>query len=370
MAETQQASLTEALDINRLRETGAKIAGLPAPEEFKNKVEDDLWQTFTGRKNPGNSVNYESLSEESKSVIGYVEGKEGKQFIPWWLVSFEWKASSRGEEITLEKGDDFNDELSKLENFDPKATEIHKQSLRNPFNRQTILDVLEGFNDLFEALDERIAIENSSTDLALPSNIFEIEEGSISTTSSFESWFNSLIRVCPPVNTELTALLMVNTGVQREAVEDVVPAELLKRIDELEISNGRIFESDYQQPLEEILGLRQVFDLVVPGTEKFDELGGLEGLFYETWAENYSGDQEINQWISRADDRDPDSLDEGQEPIFGSTAFSAPLRLKRGKPIFATLGLYSPTSDKSGYYSRGKRKEVAAVMEANGYLEE
>jgi hypothetical protein len=93
-------------------------------------------------------------------------------------------------------------------------------------------------------------------------------------------------------------------------------------------------------------------------------------LFYENWAENHSGNKEIDQWISQADDWNPDSLDEGQEPIFGSIAFSAPLRLQRRKPIFATLGLYSPNSDKSGYKNRGKRREVADVMEANGYLEE
>jgi hypothetical protein len=372
MGKTRQAQLIETLDIDRLREVGAKIAGLPAPEEFKNKVEDDLWQTFTGRQNAGNSVAYDSLSDESKSVIGYVESETGEQFIPWWLVSFEWKASSRGEKITLQRGNDFDDELSKLENFDPKATAIHKPSFRNPHNRQTILDVLEGFEDLFESLDERITIDGSSTELSLPSDIFEIEGRSVGTTSSFEAWFNSLIGICPPVNSELTALLMVNTGVRLEAVEDVVPAELLETIDDLEISNGRIFEREYHQPLKKILDLGQVLDLVIPGTEKFDELGGLEGLFYENWAETYSGNKEIGQWVSQADDWNPDSLDEGQEPIFGSIAFSAPLRLKRRKPIFTTLRLYSPNSDKSGYYQsdRGKRREVADVMGANGYLEE
>lgn len=368
MAKTQRELLSETLDVDRFKDLGAKIGGLPEPKEFQEKVEDELWQTFTGRENPDESVDYESLPDESKSVTGYVDGD---QSAPWWLTFFKWKASSRGEEIILEEGDNFEDELSKIENFDPKATEIDKPSFQNPYNRNTVVDVLEAFRDLLEALDKRIDIDEKSTDLALPHDIFEIGEGSISTTEEFESWFNSLLQFSPPVNSELTSLLMVNTGVKREAIEDVVPAELLEKIDQLDVvSNGEIFERDYYRPLADTMMLSRVFDLVIPGTAKFNELGGLEGLFYEYWAESYDGDQEVSQWINQASDWDPNPLEEGQEPLFGSVAFSVPLRLNRRKPIFTTLGLYSPNSDKSGYYSRTKRRKIEEIMESNGFLEE
>jgi len=370
MAKVRRESLSETLNVDRVEDVGVRIAGLPEPEEFQETVESDLWQAFAGQEDPGTSVDYESLPDESKSVIGYVDDE--KQSAPWWLTSFRWKASSRGEEILLEEGDTFEEELAKIENLDPKATEIYRPSFRNPHGRDTVLDVLEAFENLSAALDERIGIDGSSTDSALPQDIFEIGEESISTTGEFESWFNTLLQLSPPVNGELTSLLMMNAGVKREATDDIVPSELLEKIERLGLSNGEIFESEYYQPLTDIMMLSQVFDLVIPGTARFDELGGLEGLFYENWAEHHDGDGEVHRWIDQASDWDPDSLEEGEEHIFAGIVFSAPLRLKYSKPCYVTLGVNSPQSKNQGYSpvgDRDKTKEINGIMEANGFLE-
>lgn len=370
MVETQQQSLSKTLDVNRFREVGSKIAGLPDPAQFRKKVENDLWQTFTGSSNPDDEVEYEALPAESKSVIGYIEREDAEQSLPWWLASFEWKASSRGVKLPLETNDVVNqeNELSQFKNFDPEATMIYKPKLQE----DTIINVLESFNNLYEALDENIGIKEESTDLVPPSNIFEIEEGTIRTTDRFESWFNSLIQLSPPLSEEFTSLLMVNANVEREAINGVVPEDILEQLKELGFSGDRIFEEEYFDPLTNILDMGQVFDLVVPGSGEYDELSGLEGLFYEIWAENYQGDhEEVAEWIQNASGSHPDELKKGEEPVFGKVALLVPLRLKRKKPIYSTLGLYARSTNKSGYYQghRGRRREINSIMESNGYLE-
>lgn len=369
MVQTQRESVIDNLDVEQVRQIGEKIGGLPGADEFQEQVENDIWKVFTGSSAAAtNKVDYQELPDKSRSIFGYVEDEEGTQFTPWWLDVFEWTARSRGEELTLEKEDEFNDDLAKLENFDPSATTIQKPQLQE--RNRTILEVLDAFERLFDALCERIDIEEQSNELALPSRIFEINDSSVSTTSEFQTWFNSLLEICPPVNSELTSLLMVNTGVKRDAVKDVVSPDLLEQLDLLEFPDDELFVSDYHRPIKDILALDRCFDLVVPGADRFDELGALEGLFYESWAENYDINPEVSRWIQQAADWDPESLDEGEEPIFGSIAFVSPLRLKRRKPLFTTLGLYSPNSKKSGYYEgdRGKRSEISNLMEANGHL--
>lgn len=366
MTETRTVSLRETLDVNQFQNVGSKIAGLPTPDGFREQVEDDLWETFTGSNTlESDRMEYCDLPEESKSVIGYVEEEDGDQFTPWWLRSFEWTASSRGEELVLEKEWNSN-ELSKFENFDPDATIIHKPKLRD----ETILAVLEAFGELHDALDERIGIEHESSELKLPSNIFEIGDKSVRTTGEFESWFNSLLRSCPPIDDELTSLLMINTGVRREAVNDMIPAEILDRIDKLGFSDGEIFERDYHNPLMRVMEIQGVFDLTVPESEKSDDLGGLEALLYRKWTENFDGDREEgNEWIERASDWNPDELEEGKEPMFGRIAFSIPLRLKQGRPVYTTCSVYSQHGPQFGYENRGNKRAVDDIMESSGYLE-
>lgn len=366
MTNVQQASLIQTLDKEQFSKVGTKIAGLPSSDDFREQVEDDLWQTLIGSViSDDGTIDYQKLSQESRSVIGYV-ADDGNQSVPWWLNSFKWVASSRGEDLALERESEYNDELSKFENFDPEATTIHKPK----FQEQGISNILNAFEKLSETLDDKIGIESRSTTLAVPSNIFEITENSITTSEAFKNWFNSLLEYCPPVNDELTALLIVNTGVRKDALDGVVTEELLDRIEQLGFNDDKIFERDYYQPLVNILELSNVFDLFVPGADRFDALGGLEGILYETWAQHYSGDQEaVSRWITQASDWNPDLLEEGEEPKFGGLAFSVPLYLTYDKPCYTSLHIN--TSGNRAYPNgptRDKLRDIREIMETNGYL--
>jgi hypothetical protein len=374
MVETQQISLMDTLDVSRFKNLGATIAGLPDSEEFHRRVEDDLWQAFTGREDiESEEIAYEELSAISKSIIGYAE-QEGTDVVPWWLQSFSWTARARGETLTLGQDGNLDDSLTKFENFDPQATKIEKPRLRTGRGEteNEITTALDAFQDLFDALDERIGIENESSEFAFPSRIFEINEQVVRTTSEFEEWFNNLLQCCPPINDDLMTLLMANTGVNREAVDGVIPDEVLDRLTELGFTGSRLHERSYYRPLNKILALDGVFDLVIPRADEFDDLGGLEAQVYLTWAQSYQGDPaEASNWIDRAQVWDPNSLEEGEEAAFGSIAFQMPLWLKYNKPCYVSLSVNSPNSKNQGYSRAGgqdKRREVNKIMQEAGIV--
>lgn len=365
MPTAQQVSLSEVLTEENLKSVGAKLAGLPTSEQFKKEVEQDLWEKLVGTKGPeSDTVDYDSLSEESTSVIGYIETDDDEQKIPWWLASFKWQARSRGESITLQT-EQFNDPLSNFENFDPAATQLQKPELQE----DTFLKALKNLKTLGDELDEQFDIEEKSAGIEMPSNIFNIEEGLIETTEEFEQWFNDILRLCPPVNDELTALFMVNAGVSWEAAEGIVPEDLLERLKIFGFSSHRISERDYHNPIRYILELNGVFDLTIPVTKDYDGLGMLEALFYEHWAEsNQNRSEDVSEWIEQASAWNPDNLESGEEPIFAKVAFTTPLRLSHNSPIYTTLRY---TSSENRYFRNDgdKRREINEIMSSNGLLE-
>lgn len=368
MVEVQQAALRDTLAVDQFRELGASIAVLPDGETFRDRVETDLWETFIGVRDPdGDTVAYREVPDESKSIIGYGEDGE-EQVMPWWFQSFAWTVHARGEELSLTT----LEALSQFENFDPQATTIQKPVLQDGISEleQEITDVLDAFDELSNAIDDRISLHDGGGELSLPNDIFEIEDQMLRTTEAFATWVDDLLAVCPPVNDALTGLLMVNTGVQREAVVDVVPDEVLDQLDALGFSDETIFEQAYFDPLTDIVALNSVFDRVVPGSADLNELGGLEALLYESWAQNnHERNDAGSEWIKRvASAWEPETLEPGEEPLFAEVAFQTPLRIHRDRVVYVTLGV----TTKFEYYSsdKTKRKEIDDIMRSHGILEE
>lgn len=366
MVSTQHISLTEALDVDQVKNLGAKLAGLPNPETFRNTVEDDLWHTFTGAADPGDSIKYKDLPERSKAVIGYAEGSE----IPWWLRSFAWSATSHGEEITLAMTDS-EDTLSQFEEFDPQDTTIHKPELQTGTNapEEEIMSALEAFQDLYEAFPDQVTTETGVAETALPEQVFEIEEGVVRTTNACKTWFNNLLHLSPPINDVLTAVLMTDVGVEQEAFQNIVSQDVLDRLNDVGLAGNRVSNSDYRTALRDILALSGVFDLLVPQASEFDDLGGLEGMFYDVWAQNFAGDQDdAGEWLAKASMYRPEELETGMQGAFAESAFELPVRLKRGKIVYTTLR-YSPSESRYYRSDQGKRKEIDSLMESYGFLE-
>jgi hypothetical protein len=343
--ETKQASLTETLTEERIREVGEKIAGLPTGDEFMQKVEEDLWQKFVGDDNleDDESVEWDDLPDKSKSVIGYVD-EEGTE-VPWWLESLKWKASSGAETMYID------DSLSVFGNTN--LTEIHQPRLD-----ENITSVLSSFDRLHEAIDERVGINGENSDYSLGEDIFRMSDGKVETTNTFKEWFENLLGLCPPYNRELTSLLMVNSNVRREVVREAFSDgdDILETLESVGYSGEKIREEEYRTPLADIMReMDGVFDIDIKLPEG---ISTLEILFYESWAENYYVDEDRLKWLDKANGK-PINLFDGEETMFTREAFELPLRRTRRGLVYVTWSESDGFQDANDRYSTaGERSRI------------
>jgi len=338
--ETEQVSLTEALSEERIREVGEKIAGLPTGDEFREQVEDDLWSEFTGMDEPPEeSIAWDELPDESKSIFGYVDEEE--ETVPWWFESFTWKASSGAETMHID------DSLSVFGNTN--LTDIHQPRLD-----ENITSVLSNFDRLYEAIDERVGVDGKNSDYSLGEDIFRISDGKVETTKMFKEWFGNLLGLCPPHNKELTSLLMVDSNVRREVVREAFSDgdAVLETLESVGYSGEKIHEKEYRKPLKNIMQkMDGVFGIDI---ELPDRISTLEILFYESWAESYDVDEDTLKWLRKANGK-PTNLFDGEETMFTREAFELPLRRTRRGLVYVTWS-ESDGFRKSGRYSTAGEK--------------
>ncbi|AKB84513.1 hypothetical protein [Methanococcoides methylutens] len=283
-------TMEEALSENRLQKLAIKLNSIPTADEFKEKVEKDLWEMLVKPEDyEEEEIKYVNLPEKSKKIFGYILDEEGDEELPWWFTSFEWEVRTIGvgeETIDIEMlRDDF-------QHFVIDRTYIKKPRLKvNYYSDCNICNILSKFGDFFEELKDRTnpdIKQDSETKLELPQNIFAFEDGGIITTSEFKEWFESLAKLSPPFNEELTALLMMNTGVKEDIAREILPENLMDRIDNIGLVNDSIFNNKYFEPLVEIIrDCWKLFDLEVPYLgKKYKNLQPLEAALYESWLEN------------------------------------------------------------------------------------
>lgn len=360
MTKSNKVSFLDALSEKKIKRLTSKLSGLPTHSRFKEKVEQDIWETFVGQENQEEDVvKYNSLPEISKSIIGYIESEEGETKKPWWFTWFNWEATSRGETINL---------IGQFENFDPKTTKIHKPE----FSDDGFLKTLKSFKRVQEELEKHIDIEDGQTQLDIPDNIFKISKNKIETTGEFEEWFNNLLQLCPPINESFTVLFVANNNVSWESTDGILSKETVKRLKDLGFDDTKVYNETYYKNLNKVLLLSGVFDLTVPQEEKYDDLNPLESLLYETWVKNNQDKKEdLKNWIKNVSSSEPDKLEAGEESNFVSDLFNAPFRIDRSKPIYITLSVYAPGSDGSGYYKSnwGKRREINQIFKSYGFVE-
>lgn len=367
MVTTNKVALTTALDIEQFHDLSSKIAGLPDADSFQERVENDLWQTITGDPEYNDdSIEYNALPDSSKAVIGYTADDE----IPWWFHSFSWSATSHGEKITFEKTNT-EDSLAQFEEFDPQNTTLHKPTLQAGADdvEENIVSVLKAFEDLYEELPDKIKTGAEISETRLPNRIFDLNEGEIRTTGEFKKeWFQTLIQLSPPLNDSLTALLVSDVGVEREGVKDIISDSLINCLDEIGLGECKISNRYYRKHLRKVLALNGVFDLELPQAKQYDELGGLETMFYEMCEQKIDLDEEAVEWINKASKNYPEDLESGRQGTFVESVFELPVRLEKGQVCYTTLRV---TSNESRYYKsdQRKRKEINEIMNKNGLLE-
>lgn len=359
--------MTESLSEEKLEETGAQLKSLPTAERFKQKAETALWEVFSGQADSGEEIMYENLSERSKQLIGTISSDEDEEDTgtPWWLNEFKWTATSVGEEDLVLNS---KSHLSRFEEFVPEKTVVQRPELLHErlAASNDIYSALADFETIREELDKHLDLGNPAENgLNLPETIFTIQDGGIRTTAKFQEWFNALVNLCPPLNEQLTTLLLVNTKADEDISREMLPSKVIAPIEELGMFNGRVYNENYAEPLENLISYQwRAFDLRIPYVgESYDYLTPLEAALFENWANNNADFIRNNkQWFYIDGANTAKNID--SETQYARVAFRSPLTRKRGRSVFTTLSLR-----KNGRYStanteQGKRQEIDHILES------
>ena len=94
----KSVQMKESLSGEQLEGLCSRLKSLPTAEEFKQRAETDLWRIIADRSKSDEAIDYESLTESNKQLIGTIPTDDGATRLPWWLEEFKWTATSIGEE--------------------------------------------------------------------------------------------------------------------------------------------------------------------------------------------------------------------------------------------------------------------------------
>ena len=367
----KSVQMKESLSGEQLEGLCSRLKSLPTAEEFKQRAETDLWRIIADRSKSDEAIDYESLTESNKQLIGTISTDDGATRLPWWLEEFKWTATSIGEEeITLDKSN-----FSKFQNFVPEQTVIKRPRLRRHHSRKSesndVYNALRNFKEIQEKLEKHLDVEEAAGGLDLPKNIFAARDRGIQTTSEFQDWFNSLVNLCPPFNEQLTAILMLNTKVKMDLAREILPEEVLASIENIGlVTNGEIYNKTYFESIASASYRRKqsskrllrydwkVFDLQIPYVnDDYDHLSPLEAALFESWVEhNTEVAKKYNEYLMNT------SIPSQTE--YARVALQAPIMKERGRSKFVTLEQIKDKSLSSN--SKSKGSELREILEKNG----
>jgi hypothetical protein len=372
MAETISVTLEDALSDDKFEKLAPKLAALPTSSEFKELVEDSLWKELGGGSEE-DSLEYNRVPEESKSIIGWNEEEES---VPWWLEDFEWVArigsKEAGEQIKL----DSVDALKTFEqNYDPERTLIDKPKL-------TTTSILGGFDKLKKELHTKFEDRDFTGETEFDREMFVFHDGRVETSTSFRDWFyEDLLPLCPPFNETLTALFMSNVNITVETLREVYDEEFQNRLQEIGLytddtdETERVYNKGYYKGLKNILTYQRdrIFDCRL-GNPEFESLGPLEEEFYKSQYEQLDGSSEMT-WLQEVSKNDPSQLEAGEERLFANVAFQYPVSLEyheskfdSPKPKYITGGINKTIRGDSSGYGKSPQKldEINELLGLSG----
>lgn len=345
--------LTTELSEDTLLEFLVQLRSVPTPDHFQETVERAIWNVVA----PNDAVatteelDYEAIRNAHGDLIGYVD--ESNRRLPWWLEDFKWTVSGGSFELELTEQDDKS--LADFEDLPQGETHVIDISL-NP--EIQLLETLEAFNtiqtELIEALPPAIVTDlesggnDDSPEFPEAPFVTPAEKDVIETSREFRAWMNHVIDCCPPVNGSLTALLMAQTGIRKEIVEDILErdvVEVLNRINLFTEVNGelRAYNENYHNSLMTLLATKPIFDINFRGVEE-GRLEHLERALYETWAANTDRIPNAGSWFARAG-KDQINENSGEYLEFARIAFRIPLWIDRNGSIKFVHGPHAPSSE-------------------------
>lgn len=397
---TEVLKFEEALRRENIESLVREINSVPTADEFREKVEREMWALFLDREKADNlpgEVVYEELPESSKEFIGLIEDGDGER-LPWWLESFEWRIRERGSEnahqisanLLKDRIEDFHEDSYILP---PKLTDQIADHLKalNDIGEEVKNELRENDNGgMFEVFEEKRDGPQKESgrgqDFAIPDTLFKLKDNWIATSEEYKKWFDDLLRLSPPSNEVLTAILLADSRVNKNLASETLSDKIMEILGLLGLlgftSKNKIKNYSISSKMEELMELRGVFDLAVPYPEGYEDVEAppLVSAFFVTLNEGIqtlkTEEQErIKSWMTKSAASYAESLTDSELREFAAIAHSTPIQIQGNRRPTLTFagGRYaeSNSSNRGRYYKmdRDKTRSIKELLKELGLID-
>lgn len=329
-----------------------RLETLPDTETLRNRLADDLWAGLLDNDNQSPLVQYGTLADAGRSVIGVIEDDEDMR-LPWWFHAFDWEVTYAADTIQLDSVAD----LERFEQFDATRTEVHRPTApeadsgsRYHMKEAGLLGIHESLLKLREELRGEPDDDSTADSLALPASLFEVGEARIELTDAFDEWVTQYLQLLPGVGPTATALLFAQTNTEAETAREVLSSELVTAVENAGLVGEKLYNESITDALLGTLNQSRVLDRTFPVPNEYDSLSGLKYNLYAAFAASTELTDIQEDYLSKAARSNPPKLKTGENGTFTRAAFGTPLIRRQKRPTLVTEGLYSVnTSGKDGY---------------------
>jgi len=390
--ETEVLKTEEALTQENIEDLVSKLNAVPTADELREKAEREMWAIFLEKEESDelpDKVVYEDLPGDSKRLVGLIEdGDEERP--PWWLESFEWRIRERGSE---------NAHQISASLLKDRIEGFHEDShILSPKLIDQISDHLEALNGLGEKIKNEVREnDNGGTfevfeekrdepqkgsgrgwDFAVPDTLFELKDDWIATSEEYKKWFDGLLRLVPPSNEALTAILLADSRINKDLASETLSDEIIETLETLGFtSRNKIKNSSISSKIEDSMELRGFFDLAVPYPEGYEDVEAppLVTSFFVAFSEgvqtlNAEEQERIKSWMTRSAEHYTKSLTDSELRDFASVAHSIPVYLYPKRPTLKLGGRrYAKSNDTPGRYTDyAKAQSIRKICKRAGLI--
>lgn len=283
-ANTESVDIADALTEENLTTTLSRLQALPDADEFEQRIEQELWTAFAPEEyHDQPQLNLGDLPPDKQALIGYLD-REAEQ-LPWWFEQFTWEFVY-GDQVALTVPEEPLAELEKLHSGPPS---VRKPSLRDDSSFDSLFDSFETIRSQLSShlntssdLDTDQKVEDgllwwhdhfgradSETDTPSEETAVTYTNGDdtswMQTTDGFNNWDKSVFNLIPPSDPTLTALMLVNCGLDDEYITSSFPA-ISKNVGEF--LNKSIYNNKYlTNSFADILSFEKGLDITALNVE-------------------------------------------------------------------------------------------------------
>lgn len=327
-ASDESVDIADALTEENLTTTLSRLQALPDADEFEQRIEEELWAAFAPEEyHDQPQLNLGDLPPDKQALIGYLD-REAEQ-LPWWFEQFTWEFVY-GDQVALTVPKEPLAELEKLHTGPPSVRRPSlsddssfyslfdsfgtiRGRLSSHLNTSSDLNTDQKVEDGLLWWHDHFGQTDSETDAPSEETAVTYTNGDdtswMQTTDGFNNWVESVFNLIPPSDPTLTALMLVNCGLDNKTITSAFPA-ISKNVGEL--LNKFIYNNrDLMSSFAGILSFEKGLDISIQESTE-SEITRFEELLYTRWENGIKPDSDAGGIIKKAKEnnyqRDSDTL--------------------------------------------------------------